>query len=54
MGTDILPCIPEPVCLLLEMGTFRLYLFQKTKRRGQTAENKPPPHTHKLKPVDDQ
>ena len=45
-GTEILPCIPEPVCLLLEMGTFRLCLFQKTKRRGQTAENKPPPHTH--------
>ena len=42
-GTDILPCIPEPVCLLPEMGTFRLCLFQKTKWRGQTAKNKPPP-----------
>ena len=42
-GTDILPCIPEPVCLLPEMGTFRLCLFQKTEWRGQTAKNKPPP-----------
>ena len=42
-GTDILPCIPEPVCLLPEMETFRLCLFQKTKWRGQTAKNKPPP-----------
>ena len=43
-GTDILPCIPEPVCLLLEMGIFHLCLFQKTKRQGQMTENKPPPH----------
>ena len=41
-GTDILPSIPEPVCLLPEMGTFHLCLFQKTKRWGQTAKNKPP------------
>ena len=42
-GTDILPCIPEPVCLLPEMGTLHLCLFQKTKWRGQTAKNKSPP-----------
>ena len=45
MNGDRHPALHSRTSVLIARdGTFHLCLFQKTKRRGQTTENKPPPH----------